>query len=111
MARSPRISIHVPLAGDDSRAGPGARRQRDFYPRPPCGGRPDGGAEILEDVDFYPRPPCGGRLLVCGPANFPTKFLSTSPLRGTTEEICDWFRVTDISIHVPLAGDDSRALR
>ena len=34
----------------------------NFYPRPPCGGRPDT-AVLINGVfsHFYPRPPCGGR--------------------------------------------------
>ncbi len=78
------ISIHVPLAGDDAvnldcapsfwsflstsplrgtTAGtpcvpPGLP---DFYPRPPCGGRPIPQARISATLYFYPRPPCGGR--------------------------------------------------
>ena len=35
-------------------------------------------------------------------------FLSTSPLRGTTDYICDTTINIKISIHVPLAGDDHR---
>ena len=178
MARSPRISIHVPLAGDDGFPVQAAHLRPNFYPRPPCGGRlfvfkwlfaalkflstsplrgttagpdparaasaisihvPLAGDDRTEELkslktsisihvplagddcwfaarqtspqNFYPRPPCGGRPAASFAAATFTAFLSTSPLRGTTEEICDWFRVTDISIHVPLAGDDSRALR
>ena len=33
-----------------------------FYPRPPRGGRPCGGAEGVAICHFYPRPPRGGRL-------------------------------------------------
>ena len=59
-------------------------------------------------VDFYPRPPCGGRpshLLILHTLR--SVFLSTSPLRGTTLLLDDWRERNDISIHVPLAGDDS----
>ena len=35
------ISIHVPLAGDDLRFFALLRSHTHFYPRPPCGGRPD----------------------------------------------------------------------
>ena len=34
-----RISIHVPLAGDDHSRSRSSRFARNFYPRPPCGGR------------------------------------------------------------------------
>ena len=57
------ISIHVPLAGDD------------------VGRNVQGGVHIL---DFYPRPPCGGRQAPDFDGLITPKFLSTSPLRGTT---------------------------
>ena len=34
---------------------------RDFYPRPPRGGRPGQGAQPCSVRHFYPRPPRGGR--------------------------------------------------
>ena len=62
-----KISIHVPLAGDDG-SSPRlvdvglAVLQDNFYPRPPCGGRRLAAAlSGLFADDFYPRPPCGGR--------------------------------------------------
>ena len=35
--------------------------QRNFYPRPPRGGRRDDAATVAEVDNFYPRPPRGGR--------------------------------------------------
>ena len=57
-------------------------------------------------MDFYPRPPCGGRLVGAVTSAVVNRFLSTSPLRGTT--IPHTLAKGDvwISIHVPLAGDD-----
>ena len=85
-----RISIHVPLAGDDP-----ARLQlktsgRNFYPRPPCGGRPSS----------ISRSPCAAEFLSTSPLRGTTgsptrprrkswKFLSTSPLRGTTANVTE----------------------
>ena len=102
------ISIHVPLAGDDWSNISSSSSSSDFYPRPPCGGRPwrtklprwhqrqflstsplRGTTDVCGVfqhglLHFYPRPPCGGR----------------PPFR------C-WPRSRRcISIHVPLAGDD-----
>ena len=57
-----QISIHVPLAGDDS-----------FWPFPASAIR-----------HFYPRPPCGGRRIADSAVIAIMQFLSTSPLRGTT---------------------------
>ena len=123
------ISIHVPLAGDDSwpvaalliaanfypRPPCGGRRKYyiegvpadDFYPRPPCGGRPpETMPTIKQPSDFYPRPPCGGRQPDFQYHTWIDKFLSTSPLRGTTVGPVLSGPVILISIHVPLAGDD-----
>ena len=58
------ISIHVPLAGDDLRKSRRPTPRRYFYPRPPCGGRP----------------------VSSGAGDHGVEFLSTSPLRGTTLE-------------------------
>ena len=38
--------------------------------------------------------------------NYNGVFLSTSPLRGTTLQVSEFWRLYIISIHVPLAGDD-----
>ena len=149
------ISIHVPLAGDDAHGSKPAALQRDFYPRPPCGGRlciqhraqqtrcnfyprpPCGGRPLWRimwrtSAHFYPRPPCGGRLrlsalTICGALFLSTsplrgttrpsarlaktfEFLSTSPLRGTTGLVDLAAARIEISIHVPLAGDDGDAV-
>ena len=37
------------------------RRRKDFYPRPPRGGRPPFPTRLTISTDFYPRPPRGGR--------------------------------------------------
>ena len=37
------------------------RVTKDFYPRPPRGGRLVGAAVGVDKADFYPRPPRGGR--------------------------------------------------
>ena len=37
------------------------RDHRDFYPRPPRGGRRGTANVVADDDDFYPRPPRGGR--------------------------------------------------
>ena len=146
------ISIHVPLAGDDVPSASVVTVRCHFYPRPPCGGRRRRKFFSRSSRNFYPRPPCGGRhdrdagsgqpgrisihvplagddLHARGGDGGTTRFLSTSPLRGTT--FCwppcshltpDFYprppcggrlRHTytaisfyPISIHVPLAGDD-----
>ena len=83
------ISIHVPLAGDDVCRCAQLGRNQHFYPRPPCGGRR---GAVLQRAQRF-------------------RFLSTSPLRGTT--IFQRRHTADIaiSIHVPLAGDDTSSAR
>ena len=129
-----RISIHVPLAGDDMRRRRRAIRRQDFYPRPPCGGRPCQSVAATNERSisihvplagddplrrwrrcpaphFYPRPPCGGRLHPVVNIHRPGEFLSTSPLRGTTPSVRRSPAWRTISIHVPLAGDDTPSVR
>ena len=78
----------------------------NFYPRPPCGGRRWIQRPALPRQYFYPRPPCGGRLSKFRCIANAEQFLSTSPLRGTTISVATKSPQIQISIHVPLAGDD-----
>ena len=56
------ISIHaLRVEGDPWPAGGRPARPGNFYPRPPCGGRPRYMLLSARPVNFYPRPPCGGR--------------------------------------------------
>ena len=133
LPRGHEISIHVPLAGDDHRPCSVVLHGGHFYPRPPCGGRREIPSNAPVTVSlflstsplrgttdrrpgkgrhqphFYPRPPCGGRPGATTPRS-PARsaFLSTSPLRGTTGYRLRWSYNDQISIHVPLAGDDVR---
>ena len=59
----PDISIHALRAEGDFLTATPSPTPRDFYPRPPCGGRPRSGTGHACRTDFYPRPPCGGRPL------------------------------------------------
>ena len=84
-----KISIHVPRAGYDACAQCRRASILHFYPRTPCGVRQD-----------YPQDRTRGN-----------QFLSTYPVRGTTDGETlmppDDF---NISIHVPRAGYDTLAL-
>ena len=51
-------------------------------------------------------PLAGDDLLVSSGEHIVLLFLSTSPLRGTTQHIDQYTELQQISIHVPLAGDD-----
>ena len=57
------ISIHaLRVEGDKSIFDRLRRRIRNFYPRPPGGGRQVWGYKAYTNQHFYPRPPGGGRL-------------------------------------------------
>ena len=79
-----RISIHALLAESDRSQRFGFCRPRYFYPRSPCGERPDAtGAETAHE-DFYPRSPCGERLSTTIITICIAQFLSTLSLRRAT---------------------------
>ena len=84
--------------------------QGDFYPRPPCGGRPVCGAGGTGEPYFYPRPPCGGRPLVTKTGPAASLFLSTpSVWRATTGDTAG-LRGREISIHaLRVEGDCGKA--
>ena len=66
---------------------PGA--SRNFYPRPPRGGRPMPSGPGSRRANFYPRPPRGGRpaVTMCVLSN--RSFLSTpSARRATDRQVC-----------------------
>ena len=56
------ISIHALLAESDSQQPPGTTSTTYFYPRSPCGERPQTRPLLPPCFDFYPRSPCGERL-------------------------------------------------
>ena len=56
-----RISIHALLAESDMRSIPTTSKQLHFYPRSPCGERPDVVSVQYRGQNFYPRSPCGER--------------------------------------------------
>ena len=59
--RRSRISIHALREEGDSRRSWRSSKGRNFYPRPPRGGRRPDRAGGRGTKDFYPRPPRGGR--------------------------------------------------
>ena len=57
------ISIHALLAESDTSQAIFGVNFSDFYPRSPCGERPEGAsARVRPVIYFYPRSPCGERL-------------------------------------------------
>ena len=129
-----RISIHVPLAGNDLTPTDAIRKQLDFYPRPPCGERRRRSRTGSgRTTNFYPRPPCGERLILppafaarwnfyprppCGErqgcrANWTAgrqHFYPRPPCGERPAERPEAVPAGNISIHVPLAGNDSTRL-
>ena len=58
------ISIHALREEGDTIATKIGKLAKNFYPRPPRGGRPPTSMRsLLSSRNFYPRPPRGGRLL------------------------------------------------
>ena len=84
------ISIHaLREEGDPLPPGPAAEH-KDFYPRPPRGGRPLRFCPSApEKNDFYPRPPRGGRRSYGSPQKSLHPFLSTPSARRATSCIGD----------------------
>ena len=103
------ISIHVPLAGDDQRAGHNARQTVRISIHVPLAG--DDLCALtgkrLEVCKFLSTSPLRGTTSCASWGLIPPEFLSTSPLRGTTKARQVQGQLLDISIHVPLAGDDN----
>ena len=61
---SRRISIHALREEGDAVTNVNRTHVKDFYPRPPRGGRRLWHSGTKAGRDFYPRPPRGGRLSV-----------------------------------------------
>ena len=78
------ISIHGPRVGADPTKTGRRWRQRNFNPRPPCGGRRRSGQYQIFRRDFNPRPPCGGRHGLGHMVTHPAGFQSTAPVWGPT---------------------------
>ena len=74
-----RISIHALLAESDTSSGAAARPSGHFYPRSPCGERPQGHNPGSNKIDFYPRSPCGERLWAAKGRNGQKYFYPRSP--------------------------------
>ena len=80
----------------------------DFYPRSPCGERPNNHAEQQAQRDFYPRSPCGER-----PVNGQNiKRRQKISIHALLAESDAWNRFTQrrdfISIHALLAESDRK---
>ena len=69
-------------------------KTRDFYPRPPGGGRLALIETLYEETDFYPRPPGGGRQCAKWILFVAERFLSTpSGWRATVLSVAAGSRI------------------
>ena len=94
------ISIHALREEGDPESAAKPKPARNFYPRPPRGGRPVltllGGGNLY----FYPRPPRGGRQGRGGALRSNEIFLSTPSARRATRVLAEGSCYTEeISIH------------
>ena len=88
-----------PRGGRLPQSGRARRCCQNFYPRPPRGGRQLDEVDALVLQDFYPRPPRGGRRFALHAINSDSLFLSTpSARRATTRHKFKSFG-RQISIH------------
>ena len=78
------ISIHALREEGDTWCSSTPSRLRNFYPRPPRGGRRRARPRPRPLRDFYPRPPRGGRLAAVAKFNNSPIFLSTPSARRAT---------------------------
>ena len=101
-----RISIHVPLAGDDAPTLPRVSSAASFLSTSPLRGTTGVMKLVFRSAEFLSTSPLRGTTVVAMDVFRNEIFLSTSPLRGTTYGCAVAVYVADISIHVPLAGDD-----
>ena len=65
-------------------------KNKDFYPRPPRGGRLVSVSLHRKLLDFYPRPPRGGRRIASGLAVLGLLFLSTPSARRATQKCSEY---------------------
>ena len=100
------ISIHVPLAGNVIIRSVFNRVCQEFLSTFPLRGTSIGNDCVLSaKPNFYPRSPCGERPDSRILGKLSVIFLSTFPLRGTSRPSCIGTTIRSISIHVPLAGN------
>ena len=101
-----QISIHALRAEGDSKFGVSLPRRNDFYPRPPCGGRPLAAAKLRGDKLFLSTPSvrrATGRMRECGL----TQKISIHALRAEGDDDFDAARrAILISIHALRAEGD-----
>ena len=105
------ISTHALREEGDPRPSPAARALRDFYPRPPRGGRRENVPGALSsNGDFYPRPPRGGRPHKITNRRQKLLFLPTPSARRATQGVTKTPDKAKISTHA-LREEGDRVMR
>ena len=80
--------------------------ERNFNPRPPCGGRHIGGCAVVRGFHFNPRPPCGGRHIDVYKNVIKDTISIHVPRVEDDVRIKKFICINFISIHVPRVEDD-----
>ena len=88
---SPNLQLHL----HNTQAG----TSKDFYPRPPRGGRHGGGEDGLQIYYFYPRPPRGGRQVYSSVSTAKDNFYPRPPRGGRRVRPGQRAPLRAISIH------------
>ena len=113
-ADDPEISTHALREEGDHPTSPCRPLPRNFYPRPPRGGRRPRYKRVEDPLThFYPRPPRGGRRVPVRPISLARlAFLPTPSARRATQDLAADKRVLDISTHaLREEGDEPVLLR
>ena len=100
------ISIHAPLAGNDTILSALAEKSSHFNPRSPCGERHTATGRQSLSSHFNPRSPCGERLTPFNKNHVSKNFNPRSPCGERQALSTSTTRGLPISIHAPLAGND-----
>ena len=102
------ISIHALREEGDTLYHKSSLTMRDFYPRPPRGGRPGGStSDLIGLADFYPRPPRGGRPSSCRKRTGLQYFYPRPPRGGRPVVRAGDAATVPISIHALREEGDS----
>ena len=104
----PAISIHALRVEGDLLVFTESHTRKNFYPRPPGGGRLAGaGSVVSKPGNFYPRPPGGGRPVTALHPTRTSEFLSTPSGWRATQGKRQRFNLLPISIHALRVEGDS----
>ena len=100
------ISIHALLAESDYITDNSNRHSEYFYPRSPCGERPNGFGGNTLPSHFYPRSPCGERQCARGPLRARAPISIHALLAESDGRVLQDITPAGISIHALLAESD-----